>query len=83
MPYTSCPACNKGVSPEDMFCRHCGLYLGTGPVERYMCNRCGHLNYVDLIKDKEKLDEKLERCRECDEGFLWHWVEEKAKKVKG
>jgi anaerobic ribonucleoside-triphosphate reductase len=70
----SCPNCREKIEATDKFCRACGFYLGKEPVERYLCNRCGHLNYVDLITQPA---EKLSRCLACSEGLAW--VKKQAK----
>jgi transposase-like protein len=66
--HLTCPNCKLELAITDKFCRNCGYYLGKEPVERYICNRCGHLNYVDLITEPT---EKLARCMACSEGLMW------------
>ena len=70
----TCPNCKNPITATDKFCRNCGYYLGKEPVERYLCNRCGHLNYVDLVNEPV---EKLSRCFACSEGLMW--AKKKAK----
>ncbi|GEM_PF-5280357 len=64
-----CPACSKDVDKEDLFCRYCGDYLGTEPVEKYICNKCGHLSYFDFVQDPD--NPNIEKCLKCKEGSLW------------
>ncbi len=64
-----CFNCSKEVDKGDLFCRHCGNYLGTEPVEKYICNKCGHLSYFDLVQDPD--NPNIERCMKCREGLRW------------
>ncbi len=73
MPTKICPGCEKKIDAEDKFCRYCGIFLGPGVAERYVCQTCGHLDYTDLVQPpvEEEIKEKLKSCPRCGKGLYW------------